>query len=73
MHVTVVLPSGNVEPDAGAHVVDLTGSSGSAALTANATCAPEGPVASAAVGAGTVSTGAVVSEKTSACATIFAS
>ena len=60
--VTVVVPIGNVEPDGGAAVGVMAPSTVSvASASVNVTGAPEGPVASAVMFAGTVTTGAVVS------------
>jgi hypothetical protein len=61
LHVTVVDPSANTEPDAGAHVTGSEPSTASDAVAVNATGAPLGPVASLTIGAGTVMTGGVVS------------
>jgi hypothetical protein len=54
---TTVLPSGNVEPDAGEAIVGTTPSTASTAEVVKVTTAPLGLVASAVMGDGTVSTG----------------
>jgi len=61
VQVTVVGPTGNVEPDGGLHVTGRGPSTRSIAFAANVTTAPLGPVASAVTLAGTVSAGGVVS------------
>jgi hypothetical protein len=53
-HATVVVPSGNVEPDAGKQVTGSVPSKASAAEAAKVTTAPLPDVASAIVGPGTV-------------------
>jgi hypothetical protein len=58
--VTVVLPTGNDEPLAGAHSGVIAPSTRSDALAANVTTVPA-PVASIVMSAGTLTTGAVVS------------
>jgi len=58
--VVVVIP--NVEPEAGVHVTGTGPSTLSVAVALYVTAAPNGPVASAVIGEGSVSTGAVVSE-----------
>src|ERR671911_571060 len=65
-HVTVLVPSAKVLPDATSVVptLQVTGSTpetASLALALNVTAAPLGPVASAMMSAGTVTTGSVVS------------
>ena len=60
--LTVVVPSANVEPEAGEQDCELTASSGSEAEAKYVTAAPDGPVASTLlILAGTVHTGGVVS------------
>src|SRR5712692_855790 len=59
--VMVVLPSGKVLPEAGAHVGVSEPDTASVAVAAYAIAAPLGPVASTGLMAGTVTTGAVVS------------
>src|SRR5215467_2514596 len=67
VHETVVLPSGNVEPDAGAHVTASTPSTRSVAVGfAKVTIAPAGPEASAVTSACAPIVGAVVSFTTTA-------
>lgn len=61
VHETSVGPSGNVLPEAGAHVAAIEPSTMSSADALNVTRAPVGPVASVEKLAGTVTTGAVVS------------
>ena len=61
VHVTVVMPGGNNEPDAGVHVGVMGPSTVSEADAENVTEAPDGPVASAVMSAGTVTVGGVVS------------
>src|SRR3990172_11886463 len=58
---TDVVPSAKVLPEAGAHTGAIAPSTRSAAEAAKLTTAPDGPLASAVMGAGTVTTGAVVS------------
>jgi hypothetical protein len=58
LHVTVVVPIANVDPEAGVHVTAIAPSSGSVAEAANVTCAPPGIVAATAMFAGTVTVGA---------------
>jgi len=55
--VTVVSPSGNVDPDAGVHVTGIAPSIGSAAVAANVATAPDGPVASTRMFPGTFTFG----------------
>ena len=55
VHVTDVVPSGNVLPDCGLQEMDGEGSSLSVAVTEKATTAPPGPVASTVCELGTVS------------------
>ena len=61
VHVTVVTPMANVEPDAREHATVPAASSGSLAETVNVTTAPDGLVALAVMGPGTVTTGGVTS------------
>src|SRR5215831_19468863 len=61
VHVTVVVPSGKVDPDAGVHVTGTTPSTSSSADAVYVTTAPAGLVASAVMFAGTVITGGIVS------------
>src|SRR5665213_2843255 len=56
-HSTVVVPSGNVEPETGAHVATIGPSITSPADALKVTAAPPGPVASTARLEGTVTTG----------------
>ena len=58
--VVVVIP--NVEPEAGMHVTGTVPSTLSVAVAVYVTTAPDGPVASAVIGEGSVNTGGVVSE-----------
>ena len=60
--VMLVVPIGNVLPEAGVHVGAITPSTLSIADTTYAIVAPLGPVASAVIGLGTTSTGGVMSE-----------
>ena len=60
-HSTIVIPSGNVAPGAGAQLTGLAPSTASAADARYATSAPSAPVASATTSPGRSSTGAVVS------------
>ena len=59
--VTVVVPSGNVEPDAGEQEAATEPDTVSVAEAEKLTTAPEGPVASTVILAGTVTVGGVVS------------
>ena len=59
--LTVVFPSGNVEPEAGVHATATAPSTRSAAEAVKLTVAPLELVASAVIGAGTVIVGGVVS------------
>ena len=59
--VTVVVPIPNVEPEPGMQVTVRTPSTRSTAVAVNVTTLPDGPVASAMIFAGSVSTGSVVS------------
>ena len=59
--VTVVGPSAKVLPDAGVQTGVIEPSTVSVAVAVNVTTAPLGPVASAVMSAGTVTTGSVVS------------
>jgi hypothetical protein len=61
LQLTTVVPIGNSEPDSGEHVTGAAASSGSLAVTSNATSTPGGIVASTVVESGTVRTGGVVS------------
>ena len=61
VQLTVVVPSGKVEPEAGEHVTVGEGSMTSVAVAVNETTAPDAPVASTVLFPGTVSIGAVVS------------
>ncbi len=61
VHATVVVPSGNVEPDAGVQPDVATGSSGSENVTVYVTARPAADVASATMSDGTTMSGAVVS------------
>jgi hypothetical protein len=61
VHVTVVGPSGNVDPLAGVHVTSTAPSTPSVADVVKLNAAPVEPVASTAASAGTVTVGAVVS------------
>jgi len=58
---TVVVATGNVDPDTGSQLTGVAPSIASAPVTANPTTAPFGPVASVAMFAGTVTDGPVVS------------
>jgi hypothetical protein len=58
-HVTLVVPSGNVEPETGAQVAVKEPSTTSDAETVKVTTAPLGPVASTVMSPGTVTTGGV--------------
>lgn len=60
LHVTVLLPRWNVDPEAGAQLELATASSGSLALNEYDTAAPSGPVASAVMSAGKTSSGGVI-------------
>src|SRR5258708_5073270 len=59
--LTVVVPSGNVLPEAGLATTETAPSTSSVALAVKFTNAPEGPMASAVMSAGAVMTGGVVS------------
>ena len=59
--VTVVVPSGKIEPDDGLLVVASGPSISSTALVANEALAPAGPVASRVMSDGTLTTGGVLS------------
>src|SRR2546425_3116957 len=61
VHRTATVPRGNVDPEAGVHDTGTGPSTMSVAEGAKATAAPDGPVASAIVSAGSVNTGGVVS------------
>ena len=63
-HVTVVVPSGKVEPEAGAHVTTGPGSTESVTPTLYETTAPDGPAASATIVPGSVMLGSVLSPTT---------
>src|SRR5258708_10339659 len=56
---TVVLPTGNVEPEAGTHVTATKPATQTVEVPAQDTFAPPGPVASTAMFAGSESAGAV--------------
>ena len=58
---TVVVPRAKVEPDGGTQVTAGEAGSASAAVAANVTTAPAGPIASAVIGLGRPRTGGVVS------------
>lgn len=57
LQLTVVVPIGNVDPDAGAQTATSAPSTGSVAVTGKLTFAPLGPVAAAVMSAGTTITG----------------
>jgi len=61
VHVTVVSPIGNNEPDTGMQVGVIGPSTSSTAVAVNVTVAPEGLVASTVLSSGTVTMGGVVS------------
>ena len=61
VHVTVVVPIGNVEPEAGVHVTEREPSTRSVAVAVNETTLPAELVASNVILAGNVRVGAVVS------------
>src|SRR5262245_6519744 len=61
VHETVVVPSGNVDPDPGLQTTAGDGSTRSVAPAEKVTKAPPGPVAAAVIGAGTLMEGEVVS------------
>jgi hypothetical protein len=61
VHDTVVAPSGNVEPDAGAQTTGRAPDTASWAVTTKLTTAPTAEVASTVMPAGTVRTGGVLS------------
>src|ERR1041385_6948584 len=61
LHGTIVVPSGNVEPDDGVHVTTSEMSTRSDALALQVAIAPDGPVALIVKSPGSVSEGAVVS------------
>src|SRR5215212_511783 len=61
LQLTVVSPSGNVEPEAGSHVTFTEPSTSSVADASNVTSAPFGPVASSTLLPGSINSGAVVS------------
>src|SRR5437773_591414 len=61
MQLTAVVPSANVSPELAEQRGVTVPSTMSLALAENDTAAPDGPVASAVMSAGTVTTGAVVS------------
>ena len=63
VQVTVVVPMGNVEPDGGVQVTTGFGRAGSLSVAeaVKFTTAPDGPVGSTLIGAGSVSTGATSS------------
>jgi hypothetical protein len=57
----LVVPNGNVEPEAGAQVTETEPSTSSSAEAVNVTTAPSRPEASTVMSSGTVTTGAVLS------------
>ena len=59
--LTVLIPSGNVELDAGAQVTVVAPIAASSAVAVNETAAPPGPVASTVMLEGSVKTGGTVS------------
>lgn len=61
VHVTVVVPSGNVAPDAGVQFGVTAPSTASVAVTVYDITVPAGPTADAVNGPGTLITGGVVS------------
>jgi hypothetical protein len=61
VQVTSVVPSGNVEPEAGVHSGVIGPSTASLAVAVNVTTAPSGPVASSVMSDGRLNSGAVVS------------
>jgi hypothetical protein len=61
VHFTVVEPSLNIAPEAGVHTGITLPSMASDAVALNVTFAPDGPVASAVMSLGTVTTGGFVS------------
>jgi hypothetical protein len=61
VHVTVVDPTGNVDPEAGVHVGVIGPSTASLAEAANVSTFPAAELALSVTSAGTVTTGAVVS------------
>ena len=61
VQVTSVVPSGKVEPAAGEQSGTIAPSTLSLADAVKLTCAPEGPVASVTISAGTLTVGGVVS------------
>src|SRR2546422_989019 len=62
VHMTVVVPRGNVEPDAGLHVGVIVPSTSSVAVAVSVTTAPLGPVASTTMGCGIAIVGGVVAK-----------
>jgi hypothetical protein len=64
LHVTLVVPSGNVEPEAGPQVTTGEGSTESETPTVYVTTAPDGPAASATIVPGSVRLGSVESPTT---------
>jgi hypothetical protein len=61
LHVTVVIPTANNEPEAGRHVTETRPSTRSSAVTPYATTAPLEPAAAVTIGAGTAMAGGVLS------------
>ncbi len=59
--VTVVVPNAKVEPEAGEQIGTMAPSTLSVAVAVKLTGAPDGPVASAVISAGTITVGAVLS------------
>ena len=62
--LTVVVPSGNVEPEGGVHVTTGFAGFASVAVAVKVVTAPDGPCASTVVFAGRFSVGGVVSHET---------
>src|SRR2546426_434134 len=62
VHMTVVVPRGNVEPDAGPHAGVRVAATASVAVGGEVTTAPLGPVASTTMGCGIAIVGGVVSK-----------
>jgi hypothetical protein len=61
VQVTLVVPRGNTDPEAGRQAAARLPATASVAPAGKLTVAPDAPVASTAIGAGTVTTGGVVS------------
>src|SRR2546425_6018321 len=57
VHMTVVVPRGNVEPDAGSHAAVGVASTASVAVGAGEATAAPGPVAASTVGSGLANLG----------------